>query len=315
MAEAVAKRPRSLAFNAFPIATNTFRETVRQPVYWIIIFLSIGLMWITSRLPLWTIGGLAADEMMAKDIGLATVTVCGLLIALFASSSAVADELENKTALTVLSKPVSRGQFIVGKFLGIASAVFVACLITGTMLVIILCTNVIGPREGEYIDHPDVNVRHELKQRILRDQVVAVKTIAQGTFLSFLQVMFIAAISVAISTRVPVLVNIVICFVLFIVGRMAIWLKSLIMNYDDFLSQAGTAAETGKHAVTQVLSFIWTVAYAILPNMDNANAQMTLASGKILHSSYLLLVTANTVLYVIGVMLFATVLLRRREIS
>jgi len=316
MTERASRRPGSLSFNFLPVAGNTFRETVRQPVFWIIIFVSIGLMWLTSRLPLcWASVGLATTEVMAKDIGLATVTLCGLLIALFASSSVVSDELEKRTALTVLSKPVSRSQFVVGKFLGIAVAVGLACLVAGVALVIILCMNVIGPHEGEHIDHPDDSVRHELKQRLDRERWLAFKTISQGTYLSFVQVMFLAAISVAIATRATMVVNLSVCIVLFMVGRMANWLKSLIHGPPDVGSALAGATNAAADAGSGVLKVIWSVAYAILPNMDNANAQMTLASGQVLSARFLGLTTLYTALYVIGILLVACALLKRREIG
>ena len=48
-----------------------------------------------------------------------------MLLALLTASSTVADEIEGKTAITLLSKPINRRQFIVGKFLGIELGVFV----------------------------------------------------------------------------------------------------------------------------------------------------------------------------------------------
>jgi len=315
MTNRASRGPGSLAYNFLPIAGNTFRETVRQPVFWIIIGVSIFLMWLTSRLPLWTISGLAADEVMAKDIGLAAVTLCGLLVALFASSSVVSDELEKRTALTVLSKPVSRSQFVIGKFVGIALAVALACVLAGASLVIVLCLNVIGPREGEVADHPDDSVRHELHKRLARERWLAGKTIAQGTYLSFVQVMFLAAISVAIATRATMVVNLSVCIVLFMVGRMANWLKSLLHSPPDFSPALAEASDAGAKAGSGFLKVLWSVAYAILPNMDNANAQMTLSTGQLLTGRFMGLTTLYTALYVIGILLVACALLKRREIG
>ncbi|MFH0962750.1 MAG: ABC transporter permease subunit [Planctomycetota bacterium] len=286
-----------LLWSVPPIARNTFREAVRQPVFWIIVFVTIGLMWLTANIPLWTIAGAGENERMAKDIGLATVTLCGLLVAVFASSSVISDELEKKTALTVLSKPVTRGQFVLGKYIGIALVVLLACAIVGAILIVFTSWYVIGPREGEYVDHPDANVRHELIQRIRRDRIVAAHTIAQGTVLSYLQVMLLASVSVAISTRAPMVVNVTSCVVLFIVGRMADWMRSLI---------PGDGA---------VLKKVWAVAYSILPNLDNTYAQMTLAQGRTVSWEYMGWVTLHAGIYAVGALLLATYLLRRREIA
>jgi len=61
---------------------------------------------------------------MLMDCGLATILICGLLLAVWTSSTSIAEEIEGKTAMTLLSKPINRRQFIVGKYVGIMSAVF-----------------------------------------------------------------------------------------------------------------------------------------------------------------------------------------------
>ena len=59
------------------------------------------------------------DVKMYKDSGMMTIMVLAILVALWTASVSVADEIEGRTALTLLSKPISRRQFVIGKFLGI----------------------------------------------------------------------------------------------------------------------------------------------------------------------------------------------------
>jgi len=66
------------------------------------------------------------DNKLLREIGLSTLFLTSLFIAIFSASGAVAEEIENKTITTVLSKPVSRPIFIVAKFLGVAAAVVLA---------------------------------------------------------------------------------------------------------------------------------------------------------------------------------------------
>jgi len=61
-----------------------------------------------------------------REIGLSTLFLASLFIAIFSASGAVAEEIENKTITTVLSKPVQRPIFIVAKFLGVSAAVILA---------------------------------------------------------------------------------------------------------------------------------------------------------------------------------------------
>jgi len=66
------------------------------------------------------------DNKLLREIGLSTLFLTSLFIAIFSASGAVAQELESKTIMTVLSKPVQRPIFIIAKFLGVAAAVILA---------------------------------------------------------------------------------------------------------------------------------------------------------------------------------------------
>jgi len=107
----------------FTIAKNTFVETLRQPVYAIIIVTALFLFFISPSLTMYT---MSDDNKLLREIGLSTLFLTSLFIAIFSASGAVAKELENKTITTVLSKPVRRPIFIVAKFFGVAAAVVLA---------------------------------------------------------------------------------------------------------------------------------------------------------------------------------------------
>ncbi|MHC4497622.1 MAG: hypothetical protein ACYS21_00750, partial [Planctomycetota bacterium] len=107
----------------FTIAKNTFIETLRQPVYLIIIIAALLLFVISPSLTLFT---MSDDNKLLREIGLSTLFLTSLFIAIFSASGAVAEEIENKTITTVLSKPVRRPIFIVAKFFGVVAAVALA---------------------------------------------------------------------------------------------------------------------------------------------------------------------------------------------
>ena len=107
----------------FTITKNTFIETLRQPVYAIIIIAALLLFFISPSLTMYT---MSDDNKLLREIGLSTLFLASLFIAIFSSSGAVADEIENKTIMTVLSKPVRRPIFIISKFLGVSAAVLLA---------------------------------------------------------------------------------------------------------------------------------------------------------------------------------------------
>jgi ABC-2 type transport system permease protein len=107
----------------FTIAKNTFIEIIRQPVYAIIIIAALLLIAISPSLTMYT---MSDDNKLLREIGLSTLFLASLFIAIFSASGAVAEEIENKTITTVLTKPVQRPIFIIAKFLGVTTAVILS---------------------------------------------------------------------------------------------------------------------------------------------------------------------------------------------
>ena len=105
------------------IAKNTFIETLRQPIYGIIIVAALLLLFVSPSLAMYT---MSDDNKLLRELALSTLFLTSLFVAIFSASGAVAKELENKTITTVLSKPVQRPIFIIAKFLGVSAAVVLA---------------------------------------------------------------------------------------------------------------------------------------------------------------------------------------------
>jgi hypothetical protein len=115
------------------IAINTFLETIRQSFFSIILFIFIGLI---AASPTFTMFTLMESLNVVIDTGLASILLCSLLISAFSASTSVTLEIEKKTALTILSKPIHRAKFIMGKAMGLLLAVFVAVYILSITLII-----------------------------------------------------------------------------------------------------------------------------------------------------------------------------------
>ncbi len=112
-----------MLYKLLTIAKNTFIETIRQPVYALIIFAALLMFFISPSLTMYT---MSDDNKLLREVGLSTLFLASLFIAIFSASGAVAEEIENKTITTVLSKPVQRPIFIIAKFLGVSAAVILA---------------------------------------------------------------------------------------------------------------------------------------------------------------------------------------------
>ncbi len=101
------------------IASNTYRELVRQPFFLLLTTVSALFVVFLACVPYF---GFGDDPKMVKDMALAVLLLSGLLMSVLCASSSVAREIRQGTALTVLSKPVGRVRFLVGKYLGLAAA-------------------------------------------------------------------------------------------------------------------------------------------------------------------------------------------------
>ncbi len=107
----------------FVLAKNTFIEILRKPVYSVIIAAALFLFILSPSLTMYT---MSDDNKLLRELGLSTLFLASLFIAIFSASGAVAEEIENKTISTVLTKPVQRPIFIIAKFFGVVAAVILA---------------------------------------------------------------------------------------------------------------------------------------------------------------------------------------------
>ncbi len=105
------------------ITRNTFIESIRQPIFVVVMLIATAGMLLNPQLSAYT---LENDNKLLIDMGLSTLFIVGLFLAAFTATGVVSSEIENKTALTVISKPVSRPVFIVGKYFGVSSAIALA---------------------------------------------------------------------------------------------------------------------------------------------------------------------------------------------
>lgn len=102
------------------IALNTFRESIRDKILYNIVFLAIGLAFFSILLGEWSVFDRAH---VIKSTTLTIMSLSGLLISIFVGISLVQKEIQRRTVLTLLSKPISRVSFIVGKYIGLLGVV------------------------------------------------------------------------------------------------------------------------------------------------------------------------------------------------
>src|SRR5205085_7059981 len=182
------------------------KEGMSQPLFWVCVSAGAFFLLLFIWLPYSTFG---EDIKMLKIQGLELLTPLAILLAVAAASVSVAQEVEGRTALTVLSKPISRRQFVLGKFLGVLLPVLVMFLILGFIyLGTVSYKRVYEGFENGLPDTTAVDCRNE------------VLSVVPALILRFMEATAMAAISVLVSTRLPMLANFAICGVVYVVGHL-----------------------------------------------------------------------------------------------
>jgi ABC-type transport system involved in multi-copper enzyme maturation permease subunit len=301
------------------VALAAFREGVRQPMFWLLTGAGLLLLAVSPFLPYFTFG---EDYKMVKELGLAQAMLFSAVFVVIAASSSIAEEIEGRTAITLMSKPVSRRQFLLGKFVGILLAGLVMALLIGWCLVWVLLFKQGDPTDQQqyYSPEPDpawlvLALREHLPvgpaANFLRgvglwfnDTVPLLPLLTIG----FGHVMVLLAVAVALATRLPMLVNVPVCLFVYLLGHLTPILKAV-------------AASRIQEQETQykLVKFLADVFDVILPGLDLFDLSPAVIRDAPLPPAdftvYTLHVSAYAVMYTTIALLFGLVLFEDRDLA
>ena len=271
--------PRRIA----AVASATTKEAIGQPIFPVAIIVGAVLLMAFIVIPYNTFG---EDVKMLKDSGLTLVKVLALLVVVWTASVSVADEIEGRTALTVLSKPLTRRQFILGKFAGLVLVALLVFLILGSVLLMTTSLKVVyDAREGAKVDP------------LWRDCADEMITVVPGLVLSLLETILLAAVSLAVSTRLGMVPNLIICFTVYALGH----LVPLIVQ-----------SSVGKFAIVR---FVGQLFATILPVLEHFTIEAAVVGGVPVPWSYLGWAALYAALYSTVALLVALILFQDRDLA
>ncbi|RPI76124.1 MAG: ABC transporter permease [Planctomycetaceae bacterium] len=265
------------------IARATAKEAVRQPVFPLLLTLAVVMLVANTFIPFFSLGD---DVKMMEVCGLAMLLICGMFLAIWTSSMSIADEIEGKTAMTLLSKPINRRQFIIGKFFGIQTAV----LLLSLPIIIAFCLLIV------------YKVFYDAREAT-RDDVtwenagIEVLRVMPAIILCLMEIMVMSAISVALSTRVPMVVNLVTCLAIFVVGH---------------LSEALVVANLGK---LELVGFMARLIATFLPAVGVYNVEPKIMTGGAVPSLYLGIAAAYSAAYILASIFAAFLMFEDRDLA
>ena len=126
------------------IALNTFKEAIRDRILYLLFFFAAVALVFSRVLAVLTVG----DRVkIIKDVGLASISIFGVLMAIMIGTGLVYKEIDKRTIYTLLSKPIQRWQFLLGKFFGLVLTLFIMTLAMSLIFLVIVLLHT-GRLEG-----------------------------------------------------------------------------------------------------------------------------------------------------------------------
>jgi hypothetical protein len=206
-------------YRTLVILRHAFLEAILQPIYLLLIAVGAGILIVFGLLPFFTMG---EDTIMFKAVGLDVILILVLIMTLFATSKSIYDEIEDRTMLTLMSKPVRRWEVLIGKYFGIILAAMLAIAILGAVL--ILCTWYRIPTDYQ-LRSWTLDDRELAQIRDLR--VMHIAGLIPSLVLVWFEIAVLAAIGVALSTRFSLVVNLPAVILIYIAGNLTRFLFPL----------------------------------------------------------------------------------------
>jgi ABC-type transport system involved in multi-copper enzyme maturation permease subunit len=260
------------------IAVNVFRESVRDKVLYNLVFFAL-LLIAASIL----IGQLTAGQevKIIKDLGLAATSVFGLFIAVFIGIGLVSKEVERRSVYGLLVKPISRPQFVVGKYCGLVLTLAVNLSIMAVALYAVLAWMAYTSPEG---------VRASWEARALDPAML------KALLLVFAQLALVTAVALFFSTFSSPLLSAAITFGLFVIGHFNADLR----NFENVIDSAP-------------LAWLLRVLYYVLPNLAPFDVKAQVVHAQPVPWGYIGMTIGYGILYVGAVLAGAVWVFSRRD--
>lgn len=264
----------------WPLAVITFKEGIRnRALYGIAIFalLLLGISQLVSAMIMRDVG------KVAIDMALSTVSFCGLLIVFFVGINLIAKDFDRKTIYMVLSRPISRSQYVWGKFFGLALLVLTT---TVTLGVCALASIFVAK-----VSYPTYFMRFSAMEVVLAIGYIALSllllTAVSFFFASFTSTSFICLILTVIT---------------WLIGQTSNDVRQLL----EVKSTVGIAT-------SPLVDKVVTAAFYIFPNFALFDIKLAAAHALPVEPSSVFWTTLYAFCYTVMVLYAASQLFRRRE--
>jgi ABC-type transport system involved in multi-copper enzyme maturation permease subunit len=260
------------------IATNVFRESVRDKVLYNLVLFAILLIGASYLLGQLTAG---QDVKIIKDLGLSAISLFGLFIAVFIGIGLVSKEVERRSIYSLLSKPIRRHQLVLGKYVGLTLTLAVNVSIMAAALYLVLGYMSWGfaPEVQRAWDSPALD-----------------PALLKAVGLILVELMLVTSIAVFFSTFSTPILSAAFTFALFIVGHFS----SDLRNFQDVVDSPGAAR------LARGL-------YWVLPNLAPFDVKADVVHGIPVPARYIALTLAYAALYISMLLVISSFIFSRRD--
>jgi ABC-type transport system involved in multi-copper enzyme maturation permease subunit len=265
------------------IALATYKSEIAQPLFFILSTLGSALIVLFVFLPYNTFGD---DIKMMKDTGFSLILIFCLLQLMWAAGTSVSDEIDGRTALTVLSKPIGRRSFLLGKFLGISWVVFLLFAVLSVTFIF-------------SVAYKPIYDARELSKTIddFQPCFYEIQMSFPGLVLVLFEVILLTAVSVAISTRLSLLANFTVCSTIYVLGHITPTLVQSSLN--QFV----------------IVRFFARLIATVVPNLETFNITAAIAADAHVPPVYLVYAFIYCTIYSVIAMLLAFLLFEDRDLA
>jgi ABC-type transport system involved in multi-copper enzyme maturation permease subunit len=260
------------------VAVNVFRESVRDRVPYNLVLFAVLLIGSSYLLGQLTAG---QDIKIIKDLGLAATAVFGLFIAVFIGIGLVSKEVERRSIYALLAKPVSRPQFIAGKYAG---------------LVLTLAVNVAVMSAALYAVLAWMSWIEPAAARAAWEAPAADPRLLIAILLIFIELMLVTALALFFSTFSTPILSAALTAGLYIAGHFNADLR----NFETVVDSAPAA-------------WLARGLYHVLPDFAAFDVKLQVVHGLPLPAGYVASTAAYGALYIAALLLAATFIFSRRD--
>ena len=265
------------------IALSAAKSELSQPLPIILMIIVALAILLFVFLPFHTLG---EDIKLLKDCGVTLILIAATFQAVWSASTSVNEEIEGRTALTLLSKPIHRRSFIIGKILGVAWIVMLMFLVLGSFELLAVAYKPIYEARESSLEQPNWQACHQ----------EMIQTIP-GLALAFFQAVVLGAFSVALGTRFSLLANFTICFSIYLLGHLT-----------------PTIVESAAGGLPLVEFFSQLIS-AVIPNLSHFSMEAAIDAEVSIPWSVIASVLVYTTIYGIAATLVGLLLFEDRDLA